>query len=227
MWTGKLLPYYRVSTERQGRSGLGLEAQRASVESYAKATGSIILRSYQEIESGRKDDRPELARAVADARRSKAAIVVAKLDRLARDAHLISGLQKTGVPFVCCDMPDADETMLGVYAYFGQREAKLISTRTREALRAAKARGIVLGNVENLSREGRLKGAARAGIVHKENADEAYADLAPWLLELRSKGLSLADIASLLNQEGHTTRRGHSWNKEQVRRVLERFAIMS
>jgi DNA invertase Pin-like site-specific DNA recombinase len=219
----KLLPYYRVSTERQGRSGLGLDAQRAAVEGYARTTEGTILRSYQEIESGRKNDRPELARAVADARRSKAIIVVARLDRLARDAHLISGLQRQRVPFVCVDMPDADETMLGVYAYFGQREAKLISARTRDALQAAKARGVILGKPENMSQAGRVKGAARAAVVHREKADEAYSDLAVWLQELRAGGLSLADIARRLHQDGHVTRRGKVWGKQQVARVLARL----
>lgn len=220
----KFLSYYRVSTDRQGRSGLGLEAQRASVEAYVGTIGGVLLRSYQEVESGRRSDRPELARAVADAKRSKATIVIARLDRLARDAHLISGLQKTGVPFVACDMPDADETMIGVYAYLGQRESGLISTRTKAALAVAKARGVVLGNSQNFTLEGRRKGAAKAATVHRANADDAYADLGPWLAELRSGGLTLRQIADHLNAEGHTTRRGNSWNHKQVARVLSRSA---
>ncbi len=219
----KLLAYYRVSTTRQGRSGLGLDAQRAVVESYARATGGNVLRAYQEIESGRKADRPELARAVSDAKRSRAVIVIARLDRLARDAHLISGLQKTGVPFVCCDMPDADETMIGVYAYLGQREAKLISERTKAALAQARLRGVVLGKTENMTQAGRIKGAIKAGASHREKATEAYADLGPWLAELRKEGLSLRAIVQKLTDEGHTTRRGHSWNAKQVSRVLERY----
>lgn len=219
----RLLSYYRVSTKRQGRSGLGLDAQRETVESYARMTGGTVLRSYQEIESGRNDDRPELARAVADARRSRASIVIARLDRLSRDAHLISGLQKTGVPFVCCDMPDADETMVGIYGYLGQREWKLISERTKAALAQAKARGVVLGTPENLTHDGRLLGAAKAGQAHKRMAAEAYADLGPWLVELRTQGLTLRQIVERLGEDGHTTRRGQTWNPKQVSRVLARY----
>ncbi len=219
----KLLAYYRVSTARQGRSGLGLDAQRACVESYAGIVGGTVLRAYQEIESGRKSDRPELARAVADAKRSRATIVIARLDRLARDAHLISGLQKTGVPFVCCDMPDADETMIGVYAYLGQREAKLISERTKAALAQAKLRGVILGKTENMTQAGRLLGAVKAGVVHRTKANEAYSDLGPWFIEMRGEGLSLRAIVSKLAAEGHTTRRGHAWNAKQVSRVLARY----
>lgn len=218
----KLIAYYRVSTQKQGVSGLGLEAQQGCVTCYAKAVGGTIVRAYQEIESGAKDDRPELAKAIADAKRSKATIVVGKLDRLARDAHLIAGLQKAKVPFVACDMPDADETMIGVYAYFGQRERKLISDRTRAAMAVAKARGVEFGTVANFTQEGRAKGSAKAGKVAKAKADEAYSDLRPWFAEMRSEGLSLRAIAERVNGEGHTTRQGKPWNQVQVKRVLER-----
>ncbi len=219
----KLIAYYRVSTEKQGRSGLGLEAQFDCVNAYAKATGGTVIRSYQEVESGAKDDRPELAKAIADAKRSKATIVVGKLDRLARDAYLIAGLQKGGVRFTACDMPDADETMIGVYAYFGQRERKLISERTKAAMAVAKSRGIKFGTPDNLTQEGRVKGAAKAGKVAKANADDAYSDLLPWLREMRAKGMTLSAIADVLTSEGHTTRQGRPWNQVQVKRVLERM----
>ncbi len=219
----KFLAYYRVSNQREGRSWLGLDAQKDTVARYVETVGGSVLRAYQEVESGRKADRPELARAVSDARRSKATICIARLDRLARDAHLIAGLQKTAVPFVCCDMPEADETMIGIYGYFGQREANLIAARTRAALAQAKLRGVVLGTVANMTEAGRAKGAIRAGAVNREKASEAYADLGPWLAELRAEGLSLREIVGRLDQEGHTTRRGRSWNPTQVARVLARF----
>jgi DNA invertase Pin-like site-specific DNA recombinase len=218
----KLIGYFRVSTQKQGVSGLGLEAQRDCVGNYAKSVGGTIIRSYQEIESGAKDDRPELAKAITDARRSKAIIVVGKLDRLARDAHLISGLQKAGVRFVACDMPDADETMIGVYAYFGQRERKLISERTKAAMAVAKSRGVEFGTPENFTQAGREKGAAKAGVAHKRAADDAYGDLSPMIQELREQGLTLDAIASRLNDEGHTTRTGAAWGKMQVSRILKR-----
>ena len=218
----KLIAYYRVSTQKQGASGLGMEAQQDCVANYAHAVGGRVLRSYQEIESGGRNDRPELLKAIADARRSRATIVVGKLDRLSRDAYLIGDLQKGGVPFVACDMPDAGETTIGVYAYFAMRERKLISARTKEAMAAAKARGRTFGTPANFTQEGRRKGATRAGLTHRAKADQAYADLLPWLRELRAAGQTLAAIAEALNVEGHTTRRGASWSPTQVARVLDR-----
>jgi DNA invertase Pin-like site-specific DNA recombinase len=219
----KFLAYYRVSTQRQGLSGLGMDSQRETVARYVETVGGSVLRAYQEVESGTKADRPELARAVSDARRSKATICIARLDRLSRDAHLIAGLQKMAVPFVCCDMPEADDTMIGIYGYLGQREAKLISARTKAALAQAKIRGVVLGKVENMTQAGRAKGAILAGAANRKKAVEAYADLGPWLAELRAEGLSLREIVAKLDQEEHTTRRGRPWNPTQVSRVLARF----
>lgn len=218
----KLIAYYRVSTTRQGISGLGLAAQEVCVTGYAGRINGVVLRSYQEIESGADADRPELARAIADARRSKAIIVVGRLDRLARDAYLIAGLQKAGVRFVACDMPDADETMIGVYAYLGQRERQLISARTKDAMAVAKGRGVKFGTPANLTDAGRLQGAAKAGESHRKRATEAYTDLVPLMQGLRSEGLSLAKIADRLNTAGHTTRTGKPWNPVQVMRVLAR-----
>lgn len=220
----KLIAYYRVSTTRQGASGLGLEGQEAAVTGYAGTIGGTLLRAYTEIETGKKSDRPELVKALADCKRSKAVLVIAKLDRLARNVHFLSGLMESGAEFVCCDMPHANRLTLHILAAVAEDEAKRISERTKAALAAYKARGGLLGS----ARPGacRLKGGAnpkaaqRAGEVARANATEAYADLKPWLDALRGKGLSLRQITGQLNAEGHTTRRGKPWNPMQVSRIL-------
>ena len=220
----KLIAYYRVSTTKQGASGLGLEGQEAAVAEYARATGGSVLRAYTEVETGKRADRPELARALADCKRSKAVLVIAKLDRLARNVHFLSGLMEAGVEFICCDMPAANRLTLHIMAAVAEDEAKRISERTKAALAAYKARGGVLG----AARSGayRLKGGAnpkaakRAGEVARERAAAAYEDLAPPIAAMRVEGLSLRQIAGRLNQEGHMTRRGKQWNQVQILRIL-------
>lgn len=220
----KLIAYYRVSTARQGLSGLGLEGQEAAVAEYARATGGSVLRAYTEVESGKRNDRPELARALSDCKRSKAVLVIAKLDRLARNVHFLSGLMEAGVEFVCCDMPSANRLTLHILAAVAEDEARRISERTKAALAAYKARGGLLGSARpgayRLTGGANARAARRAGEASRELAAEAYADLAPKLAELRAEGLSLRQIAGRLNEEGHTTRRGMKWNQVQVRRVL-------
>src|SRR5436190_15879352 len=146
---GKLISYIRVSTSRQGASGLGLEAQRAAVSSYAKHAGHSIVCEVREIESGRKCDRPELARALSLCKLHKATLCVARLDRLARDVAFLANLMNAGVDFVCVDNPHATRLTLHILAAVAEDEAKRISERTRAALAAAKARGVVLGGPRN------------------------------------------------------------------------------
>jgi DNA invertase Pin-like site-specific DNA recombinase len=222
--TRKLIAYYRVSTAKQGASGLGLAGQEAAVAEYARATGGTLLRAYTEVETGKRADRPELARALADCKRSKAVLVIAKLDRLARNVHFLSGLMEAGVEFTCCDMPSANPLTLHIMAAVAEDEAKRISERTKAALAVYKARGGVLG----AARPGayRLKGGAnpkaarRAGEVATAMAKEAYADLASTIAAMRAEGLSLRQIARRLNGEGYTTRQDKAWNQVQVKRVL-------
>ena len=220
--------YLRVSTKGQGESGLGIEAQRAAVEGYCKQSGAAFITVYTEVESGKLSDRPELAKALAHARRSKATLVVAKLDRLARNVAFLSALMDSTVPFVACDNPHANRLTLHILAAVAEAEAVAISQRTKAALAAYKARGGKLGadlpQCRNLTEEARRKGAQNAGVAVAEAADEAYADLLPIVGELRAKGLSLQAIADDLNAQGHTTRRGKPWNPVQVSRVLERNA---
>lgn len=226
----EIIGYLRVSTKQQGASGLGLEGQRAAVEAFAKQTGAKVGSWYTEVESGKKADRPELARALGHAKRSKATLVVAKLDRLSRNAAFLLKLQDGKVPLVFCDYPKANELTIGIMAVVAQNEAKAISDRTKAALTAAKARGTKLGSArpghwkgrEDARLAGALKGTAEAAKARVKAAEEAYTDLMPALTAFKAEGLSLRDMAAKLNAAGHTTRRGKPWNPVQVSRVLER-----
>ncbi len=187
--------YYRVSTQRQGRSGLGLDAQQAAVEAFCKARGLRLDAAYTEVESGKKTDRPELAKAFAKARRQRGVVVIAKLDRLARDVHFVSGLIKQGVAFACVDAPDDDAMMLHVRATFAESEAQKISERTKAALAAAKARGTKLGNPQNLTPEGRVRGSRSGSATMKARAKENHDAIRADVLDARNRGLSLRAIA--------------------------------
>lgn len=217
--------YMRVSTKGQGESGLGLEAQRAALQSFVRDAKGMLLMVYTEVESGKRADRPELLKAVAHAKRSKATLCVAKLDRLSRNVEFLAGVMNSGCDFAAADMPAANRFMLHVMAAVAEHEAKAISERTKAALAAYKARGGKLGaelpQCRNLTVEARRKGAQRAGEAVAKNAIEAYADLRPGMIEMRTNGKTLAEIAEKLNAEGQTTRRGKSWNPVQVSRVLE------
>lgn len=145
MSAGGFVSYYRVSTQKQGRSGLGLEAQKKAVADYLCEGGGSLLQEFVEIESGRRKDRPQLRAALEMCRRKKATLVIAKLDRLARNVAFVATLLEGRIKFICCDMPDADSTMLQIYSAIAEREAAKISERTKAALAAAKARGKQLG----------------------------------------------------------------------------------
>jgi DNA invertase Pin-like site-specific DNA recombinase len=221
-----LVAYYRVSTQKQGASGLGLDAQVAAVDAYARANDAAILAVYREVESGRRADRPELAKAVAHAKRSGATLVIAKLDRLARNVHFLSGLMESGVEFVACDNPHANRLTIHILAAVAEDEARRISERTRAALAAYMARGGVLGaarpGAPRLTAEARGRGAGAGSAATKARAENDYADLVPVVVALKAEGLSLRQVAARLNADGHTTRRGCPWNAVQVRRVLSR-----
>lgn len=228
----KIVAYYRVSTKRQEESGLGLEGQRAAVEAFAQANRANIVTSYTETESGRKADRPKLALALAHAKRSKATLVVAKLDRLSRNVAFLSAVMDSGVDFLACDNPHANRLTIQILSVMAEDEARRISERTKAALAAAKARGQLLGSARPDHWEGRedrrlagsVAGAKAAGEAHRKAAQEAYTDLVPIVSELRGKGYSQQAIADELNKLGHTTRRGKPWNQAQVHHVLKRMA---
>jgi DNA invertase Pin-like site-specific DNA recombinase len=221
-----LVGYIRVSTKRQGRSGLGLEAQQEALDAYCRHNGCRVLATYKEIETGKSADRPELARAIAHAKRSGATLVVAKLDRLARNAAFLLTLQASGLRMIFLDLPGANEFTTGIMALVAQHEARLISERTKAALAAYKRRGGLLGGARcecrNLTQAGRQRGARAAGAAAARMANEAYVDLLPNLREWKAAGWSQQAIAEELNRQGHTTRRGCPWNAVQVGRVLAR-----
>lgn len=207
------IAYYRVSTARQGQSGLGLEAQRAAVTQFVAQRGGVVLMEFVEVESGRRSDRPELAKALAEARRRKATLCIAKLDRLARSVAFIAGLMEAGVPFVATDMPTADRFMLHIFAAMAEEEARRISQRTKAALAAAKARGTVLGAY---STELAARNIAEA---------EAFArQIEPELRAVQADGFrSLRSMAGELNRRAVPTANGGRWHALTVRRVLDRL----
>lgn len=225
-----LVAYYRVSTKQQGNSGLGLEAQKTAVEAYAKAVGTTIQATYTEIESGKRADRPKLSAAIAHARRSKATLVIAKLDRLARNVAFLSALMDSGCDFLACDNPNANRLTIHILAAVAEDEACRISARTKAALTAAKARGTVLGSArpghwegrEEARLEGAKKGNQASALVRHTQALEAVADLVPEMQALRAKGETFASIAAHLNATGQQTSRGSQWTPMTVKRVLDR-----
>ena len=221
---GKFVAYYRVSTARQGRSGLGLEAQRQAVATYLNGGDWKIVAEFTEVESGKRDDnRPKLAEAFKACRVHRATLIIAKLDRLGRDAHFLLGLQKAGVEFVCVDDPHMTPLTLGIRAVVAQHERELISARTKAALAAAKKRGKKLGGFRGVSPSARHR--AKAIAARNERADARVADLAETIKELQASGAtSLRAIAAGLNERGIPTARGDgSWSATQVMRVLERL----
>ncbi len=228
----KIIPYYRVSTAKQGKSGLGLEGQEAAVAAFVAQRGCNELATYREVESGKNSERPELAKAVAHAKRSKATLVVAKLDRLARNVAFLSRLMESGVDFIAIDMEHANRLTIHILAAVAEGEAKAISDRTKTALAAAKVRGVKLGSARPGHWDGRedarSRGLQKATKIAAERktqaAKEAYVDLVPMMTQLKDGGSSLRDIADALNADGHTTRRGMAWNQVQVKRVLDRAA---
>jgi DNA invertase Pin-like site-specific DNA recombinase len=224
-----IVGYLRVSTKGQGESGLGLEAQQAAIETYTRQHGAKIAALYTEVESGKLADRPELAKALAHARRFKATLVVAKLDRLSRNVEFLARVLNAGTEFVACDNPAANRLTLHILAAVAEAEAKAISERTKAALAAYKARGGKLGGqlpqCRNLTPEAIAKGRERSATARARAATEAYADLAPTMKDWRAEGLTLDGIAEKLNAEGHTTRKGKPWNPVQVSRVLGRINL--
>jgi DNA invertase Pin-like site-specific DNA recombinase len=215
----KFVAYYRVSTDRQGLSGLGLDAQRAAV---AKHIGvAELVAEFTEIESGRKNDRAQLAAALATAKRTKSTLVIAKLDRLARNVHFVSGLLESNVPFVCADMPEADRTFLQMMAVFAEWEARKISERTKAALAQIKAQGRTLGcPTPEL-------GAVVGVKVIKANADSYAERVGPIVRDILATGAStIRDIAAALQARSVTTPRGNmTWGTTQVSNLLKRLNL--
>jgi len=218
----KFVAYYRVSTARQGQSGLGLDAQRAAAAAYVLGKGSDVIAEFTEIESGKNNDRPELALALAEAKRSGAVLLIAKLDRLARNVAFIANLLESGVDVTAADMPEANRFVLHIMAAVAEQEGKAISERTKTALAAAKARGQKLGwSMPSRCQEQRT--AARKGVsVNAAKADAHAANVLPIIAELQKDGASLRQIAAALNDRGVKTARGGQWQATTVRNIIAR-----
>jgi DNA invertase Pin-like site-specific DNA recombinase len=220
---GQAVAYYRVSTAGQARSGLGIEAQREAVRRFAETEGIIIIAEHVEVEAGKCSDalerRPDLARALAQARKAKCPVLVAKLDRLSRDVHFISGLMTHRVPFVVAELGrDADPFMLPLYAALAQQQQRaLISARTKAALAVKKAQGVKLGNPHYREALKKAHAANRAG------ADRHAANVMPVIREITASGVTtLLGIAKALNARGVHTARGGAWYAQTVANVLAR-----
>lgn len=221
MATGSFVLYFRVSTDRQGASGLGLEAQRSAVMAFLNGGDWKVAAEFTEVESGKNNDRVELARAVRACRLYGAKLLIAKLDRLSRDAHFLLGLEKAGVEFTAADMPNANRLTVGIMAMVAEEERRMISARTKAALQAAKARGKVLGGF----RGAKIDDDARARSVASRTAKatDRASVVEPIITELRAAGaVSLRELATGLNARGVPTARGGEWSAVQVQRVLAR-----
>src|SRR4051812_16897510 len=218
-----IVSYLRVSSEQQGKSGLGIEAQRCAVERFATEHGYEIVAEVVEVETGKGSDalerRPQLAAALKRAKGVHCPVIVAKLDRLSRDVAFISGLMAQKVPFIVAELGvDTDPFLLHLYAALAEKERSLISKRTKEALAAAKARGVRLGNPTNLDAAGR-----RSVEVRKGKADRFAANVLPVIDELRRQGVRTSRaLAAALNARGVRTSRGAEWTSAAVLRVLDR-----
>lgn len=207
------ISYFRVSTNKQGVSGLGLEAQTATVKDYAHRSGGNIIATFQEVESGKRNDRPELLKALALCRQKKAILLIAKLDRLSRNVAFIANLMESRVEFVACDMPEANKLTLHIMAAMAQHEREATSKRTKEALAAAKARGQKLGSPNPPSKKGsrawgRQSAQFRSGIY-------------PMVRQMRERGLTLQQIAMELNERNIPTCNNRTWHPMTVKLILK------
>lgn len=224
MAEGRFISYLRVSTDRQGKSGLGLEAQRAAVEGYLNGGRWRLLAEYKEIESGKRDDRPQLAKALKHCKVTGATLVIAKLDRLSRDMHFIVSLQKAEVKFVAADLPQANDMIVSIMAVFAEHERKMISDRTKAALAAAKAKGVKLGSPKGAAH---LKGLGNDAAIAKvrELATERANNLADVVHDIQAGGVrTVRGIAEELNERQIKTPRGGQWHATSVSRLLGRIS---
>ena len=219
----KYVAYYRVSTKKQGKSGLGLDAQRDTVSKFIKRNGDRIIAEFTEVESGKNNDRLELSKAIEMANENDATLVIAKLDRLSRNVSFISQLMDEKVKFVCCDMPEANELTIHIFAAMAQFERKRISERIKEALDAKRVRepDWKPGNPQNLTKEARQM--AYDSISRKAREDKGVRHAFHFIRPLREQGLSYDKIAAMLNKEKYRTRRGKKFSGWQVWKIDKRF----
>lgn len=209
------IAYLRVSTDKQGALGLGIEAQREAVRRYVEHVGGIIVAEHVEVETGRSATRPVLLQSIAQCRREKAVLLIARLDRLARSVSFISSLIDGGVEFVAADNPAANKPMLQMLAVFGEYERDQIAARTKAALAAAKARGIVLGAHGKVLAERRRTDANQFAESLRRTVEDAISDGAT----------TLADVANCLNRDGYRTREDKAWTAQTAQKILHRLGL--
>jgi DNA invertase Pin-like site-specific DNA recombinase len=222
MANGKFVAYYRVSTAKQGASGLGLEAQQEAVRSYLNGGRWKMVDEVTEVESGKRNDRPALAQALALCRLHKATLIIAKLDRLARNVAFISNLMESSVEFTAVDFPQANRLTVHILAAVAEHEAVMISSRTKAALQAVRARGVILGtpNHDQIAQSA-ARGNKASARVRGEEARRRASDVIPVIQAIQSDGVTtLRGIAQKLNDRGIPAPRGGNWSPMQVSRVL-------
>lgn len=220
----KFVSYNRVSTQRQGQSGLGLEAQQAAVKAFVQQRGGNVLAEFVEVESGRKAERPQLAAAIAEAKRQGAVLLIAKLDRLSRNVAFISALLESGADVLAVDMPEANKFMLHIMAAVAEQEAEAISARTKAALGAAKARGTKLGWAQPQRNAEAHKAAVAKGAASTAANADTFAERMRPVLASFAAGASLRQIAAELNMRGILTPRGKEWQAASVKNLQARLA---
>ena len=220
----KFVAYYRVSTAKQGASGLGIEAQQESVRRFIAQQGGALVCELTEVESGRKSDRAQLATALTECRLRGATLVTMKLDRLSRSVFFISQLMESGVDFRIVENPDATRMTIHIFAAIAENEVATIRLRTKAALQQAKARGVVLGGARSNSSLIHRLGVPASVAARKAKAAEKAKDILPIMLDLRARGRSLAEIATELNKNGYETPRKGQWSASQVRQTMIRAA---
>ncbi len=226
----KFVAYFRVSTQEQSYSHLGLEAQEKMVEKYCSSNDSCeLVASYTEVETGKKDsleNRPVLRKVLGHCKRIGATLVIAKLDRLARSVYVTAMLHKSGIEFICCDMPTANRMTVQILAAVAENEAKMISDRTKAALGALKARGVKLGShrpecANGLTLAARQCGGAKAAINKQRQKVEAYSEILGEIFEMRKTRMTYKGIAETLNNRGETTRSGCAFKPGTIHKMLK------
>lgn len=218
----KYITYYRVSTQRQGNSGLGLEAQRSAVGRFTNNCPDCILAEFTDVESGKNNNRPELLKAIAEAKRTNTKLLIAKLDRLSRNAAFIFTLRDSQVDFICCDMPDANSVTIGIMAVLAQDERERISQRTKHALTELKKRGVQLGTPDNLTQQAR-ENSLRIRQVNAHN-NENNRKAGALVVAMRQQGKRFREITDELNRLGFKARKGGQLQITQVQRLFERYS---
>jgi DNA invertase Pin-like site-specific DNA recombinase len=225
MASGKYISYLRVSTDRQGKSGLGLDAQRKQVNDFIASCGGSLVSEFIEIESGKNNERVELGKAIRQSQLTGCKLVIAKLDRLSRSLHYITSLSESKIDFIVCDLPGCDQFTINLYGALAQREREMISQRTKSALESAKARGKVLGNPQNLNEVAAAKGRVLGVEARKAQADDFAKRVTPIIEAYQEEGLSLNQIAKRLNDTEVLTARGKAggWTPTAVKNALARM----